>query len=203
MMMKRSILAIMCCLLLAGCIFDPAFDTSSWDAFQKSSEAVRAKLGNDDLRRLEIALKYLLLESAQRVDGQMLNNVIARENFPTLQVTLARLGPKINGKSAAAIIQDLSIKLDNEISQIEFKDAECRWGVGRRRGWLADLLLAKERLLHQARDRVYGLQWRQGPHLAGFSRRCSDQPQPVHSLGQPGFDSRASRVAWSRAKRSR
>jgi hypothetical protein len=119
MMMKRSISAILCCLLLAGCIFDPAFDTSSWDAFQKSSEAVRAKLGNDHLRRLEIALKYLLLESAQRVDGQMLNNVIARENFPTLQVTLARLGPKINGKSAAAIIQDLSIKLDTEISQIE------------------------------------------------------------------------------------
>jgi len=119
MMTKRSILAILCCFLLAACIFEPAFDTSSWEAFQKSSDAVRAKLSNEDLRRLEIALKYLLLEGAQRVDGQMLSNVVAREGFPTLQVTLARLGPKINGKSAAAIIQDLSIKLDAEIAQIE------------------------------------------------------------------------------------
>ena len=119
MTMKRSILAILCCSFLTACIFDPTFDTSSLEKFQRSSDAVRAKLGNDDLRRLEIALKYLLLEGAQRVDGQMLNSMIAKEGFPTLQVTLARLGPKINGKSAAAIIRDLSIKLDAEIAQIE------------------------------------------------------------------------------------
>jgi len=119
MMMKRSILAILCCFLLSACIFEPTFDTSSWEAFQKSSDAVRAKLSNEDLRRLHIALRYLLLESAQRVDGQMLNNVIAAENLPTLREILVRLGPKINGKSASAIIQDLSIKLDAEIGQIE------------------------------------------------------------------------------------
>jgi hypothetical protein len=119
MMMKRSILVILGCFLLAGCIFDPSFDTSSWEAFQKSSDAVRAKLSNNDLRRLEIALKYLLLEGSQKIDGQMLSNVVARESFANPQLILARLGPKINGRSAAAIIQDLSIKLGVEISEIE------------------------------------------------------------------------------------
>jgi hypothetical protein len=119
MMMKRSVLAILCCLLLSGCIFDPAFDTSSWEAFQKSSAAVRAKLSNDDLRRLEIALKYLLLEGTLRNDGQWLNTVVARESFANPRAILAGLGPRINGRSAAAIVKDLSIKLDVEISEIE------------------------------------------------------------------------------------
>jgi hypothetical protein len=119
MMMKRSVLAILCCFLLAACIFDPAFDTSSWEAFQKSSDAVRERLSNNDLRRLEIALKYLLVAGSQKIDGQMLNNVVASESFVNPQLILARLGPKINGRSAAAIIKDLSIKLDAEISEIE------------------------------------------------------------------------------------
>ena len=63
--MKRLSLTILFCFLLSGCIFDPVFDTSSWDAFQQSANAIRAKLGNDDLRRLDIALKYLLAESTQ------------------------------------------------------------------------------------------------------------------------------------------
>jgi len=118
-MMKRSILAILCCFLLAGCIFDPSFDTSSWEAFQNSSDAVRARLSNRDLRRLEVALKYLLLEGSQKIDGQMLSNVVARESFASPQLVLARLGPRINGRSAAAIIQDLLIKLDAEISEVD------------------------------------------------------------------------------------
>ena len=104
-MMKRSSLAILCCLLLCACIFDPVFDTSSWDAYQRSAAAIRAKLGNDDLRRLDAALKYLFIETTPRTETA------------TPDVILARLGPRINGKSAATIIQDLSIKLDAEISQ--------------------------------------------------------------------------------------
>jgi hypothetical protein len=119
MMMKRLVLAILCCSLLAGCIFDPVFDTSSWEAFQRSSEAVRARLSNDDLRRLQIALKYLLLEGSLRIDEQMLNTVVARESFANPRAILAGLGSKVNGRSAAAIVKDLSIKLDAEISEIE------------------------------------------------------------------------------------
>jgi hypothetical protein len=118
MAMKRSSLAILCFFLLSGCIFDPAFDTSSWDAFQSSSTAIRAKLSNDDLRRLEVAMKYLLTEGAPQIDGQLAINVAGR-TFPNTKLILARLGPRINGRSADAVIKNLTIKLDSEISDTE------------------------------------------------------------------------------------
>ena len=120
-MMKRLSLTILCCFLLSGCIFDPVFDTSSWDAFQRSSAAIRAKLSNDDLRRLEIALKYLLLESTPgaEIAAQVPGSAVARANLVNPYTIINRLGPKINGRSAAAIIQNLSMKLDAEISQTE------------------------------------------------------------------------------------
>ena len=118
MAMKRSSLAILCFFLLSGCIFDPAFDTSSWDAYQTSASAVRAKLSNDDLRRLEVALKYLTTEGTPQMDGQLAINA-AGKIYPNTKLILARLGPKINGRSAAAVIQNLSIKLDTEIADTE------------------------------------------------------------------------------------
>jgi hypothetical protein len=118
--MKRAGLAILCCLLLSGCIFDPVFDASSWDAYQKSSVAIKAKLNNDDQRRLEAAMKYLFIEISAKFGGQSLTNVVAQPNVIINQnIILARLAPKINGQSAAAVIQDLSIKLDAEISASE------------------------------------------------------------------------------------
>jgi hypothetical protein len=118
MAMKRSILAILCFFLLSGCIFDPAFDASSWEAYQSSASAIRARLSNEDLRRLEVALKYLITEGAPQLDGQMAVNVGGRI-YPNTRLILARLGPKINGRSSAAVIQDLCIKLDAEISETE------------------------------------------------------------------------------------
>jgi hypothetical protein len=119
--MKRLSLAIACCFLLAGCIFDPVFDTSSWDAYQRSSAAIRARLGNDDLRRLDMALKYLVIETTPRIelDGPLLSNVAERGNLVNPTAVLARLGPRINGRNAAALIKDLSIRLDSEILQTE------------------------------------------------------------------------------------
>jgi hypothetical protein len=120
-MMKRLSLVVLSCLLLSGCIFDPAFDTSSWDAFQRSSAAVKAKLSNDDLRRLEIALKYLVIEGAPKseIDGQLAGNVVVRANLANPYLMLARLGPRINGRSAATVIQNLSLRLDAEIAATE------------------------------------------------------------------------------------
>jgi hypothetical protein len=121
MAMKRSILGILgilCFFLLSGCIFDPVFDTSSWEAYQTSSSAIKAKLSNDDLRRLEIALKYLLTEGAPQIEGQLAIDVAGRI-YPNTRLILARLGPRIGGKSAAAVIQDLTIKLDAETSEVE------------------------------------------------------------------------------------
>jgi hypothetical protein len=119
MAMKRLSLAILCCALLCGCMLDPAFDTSSSDAYQRSSSAIRAKLGNDDLRRLDVALKYLLFEGAPQTDGPLLNNVVARTAFANPNAVLGRLGPRINGRSAAAVIQNLTIQLDAEIAETE------------------------------------------------------------------------------------
>jgi len=124
--MKRLGLTILCCFLLSGCITDPVFDTSNWTAYQKSLAAIKAKLSNDDLRRLEIALRYLLMESMPgfKIDGQVLeasNGSLeaARGNLSNSYLVLARLGPRINGSSAAAIIQNVSIKLDAEIADTE------------------------------------------------------------------------------------
>jgi hypothetical protein len=119
--MKRLSIAILCCFLLAGCVFDPVFDTSSWEAYQRSSVAIRAKLGNDDLRRLDIALKYLTMESMPRIEfnGPLLSNASLRGNLVNPIVVLGLLGPRIKGKSASALIKDLSIRLDAEILQTE------------------------------------------------------------------------------------
>jgi hypothetical protein len=107
MTMKRSSLAILFCFLLSACIFDPVVDASSWDAYQRSMAAIRAKLSNDDLRRFDVALKYMFVETTPNIAT------------PTPNLILARLGPRINGESAATIIQNLSIRLDSEIAQSE------------------------------------------------------------------------------------
>jgi len=118
--MKRSGLAILCCLLLSACIFDPVFDASSWGAYQRSSAAIKAKLNNDDLRRLDAAMKYLFLETSAKFAGQSLTSLVAQPNVVFNQnFMFTRLAPRINGQSAAAVIQDLSLRLDAEISAAE------------------------------------------------------------------------------------
>src|ERR1700754_2361555 len=100
-MMKRLSLTILFCFTLSGCIFDPVFDTSNWDAFQRSANAIRAKLPNDDLRRLDIALKYLLDESTPRiaVAGPQFSSYGAGTNVVNPYIVLARLAPQIKGKT--------------------------------------------------------------------------------------------------------
>ena len=119
--MKRLSLTILCCFLLSGCIFDPTFDTSSWDAYQRSLATIKAKLSNDDLRRLEIALGYLLIESMPRaqINAQPLSTMSAAANLANPYLVLARLGPRINGWNAAAVIRNLALKLDTEIQETE------------------------------------------------------------------------------------
>lgn len=130
--MKRLSLTILCCFLLSGCIFDPAFDTSSWEAYQRSLAAIKAKLSNDDLRRLDVALKYLMIESmpAIAIHAQTDGNVATLDRLANPYAFLARAGQRINGKSAAAIIQDLSIRLDAEISQAEARLQNAEGVVG-------------------------------------------------------------------------
>jgi hypothetical protein len=117
-MMKRLSLTVLFCFLLSGCVFDPVFDTSSWEAYQKSLAAIKAKLSNDDLRRLDVALKYLVLEGASRFDGSLPSSVVREfPNNPYLM--LGQLAPRINGKSATAVIMNLAMRLDAEIAAMD------------------------------------------------------------------------------------
>ena len=52
-------------------------------------------IGADDLRRLDVALKYLLFESAPQADGQLINNVVARMAYANPDAT--RLTPVFAG----------------------------------------------------------------------------------------------------------
>lgn len=117
--MKRSGLAILFCFLLSGCIFDPVFDTANWSAYQRSSAAIKAKLSNDDLRRLEVALKYLESDGAPSIALQPINLMVVRAGYSSADAYLGRLGPSIQGRSGTAVIQNLTMKLDAEISAIE------------------------------------------------------------------------------------
>lgn len=119
--MKRLSLTILFCFALSGCILDPVFDTSSWDAFQRSAGVIRAKLHNDDLRRLDIALKYLVAESSPRlaVAGPQSTGYNTATNFVNPYVVLARLKPQIHGKTAAEVIADLTARLGAEIAATE------------------------------------------------------------------------------------
>jgi hypothetical protein len=119
MAMKRSGLAILFCLLLSGCIFDPVFDTSSWSAYQTSLATIQAKMSNDDLRRLEVALKYLESDGAPRIAVQPVNVMVVSTGYTSAGAFLGRLAPSINGRSGRAVIQNLAMKLDAEISSIE------------------------------------------------------------------------------------
>src|ERR1700761_7129126 len=120
-MMKRLSLTILVCFALSGCIFDPVFDTSNWEAFQQSANAIRAKLQNEDLRRLDIALKYLLAEATPRmiVAGPQLSSYGAGTNIVNPNVVLARLAPQIKGKGAVEVINNLTARLGTDIAAME------------------------------------------------------------------------------------
>jgi len=117
--MKRLSLTILCCVLLSGCIFDPTFDMSTWQSYQASLSVIKAKLGSDDQRRLDIALKYLAIEAPLKAqaDLQMADNVEAIANGLNPLMAFGQLRSKIHGQNAETIIHDLAIKLDAEIAQ--------------------------------------------------------------------------------------
>lgn len=119
--MKRFCLTILCCFLLSGCIFDPTFNMSNFETFQASLAEMKAKLGNEDKRRLDIALKYLAVENILRAQAnvQMASSVSGVADGLTPYAMFVQLRPKIHGKSGVAVIRDLSLKLDTEISRAD------------------------------------------------------------------------------------
>jgi hypothetical protein len=115
--------AALCCLALAACDSEPQFDTSSVPAYQKSFGAIDARLNEQDRNRLKLALKTLAAGGAAeftllaRPGGQA--HIEALEGVADPTLLLDRMRPKIEGKTAAAVIRTVVADLDAEIARAE------------------------------------------------------------------------------------
>ena len=115
----------LCCLALAACDHAPTFDASSLPAYQKSLNEITAQLSAPDRRKLEIALLTLAVGNAADTSALQSANpgslaVLASLNGVANPLTyFDRIRPKINGRSAAAVIRLVTSELDAQISLAE------------------------------------------------------------------------------------
>jgi hypothetical protein len=115
--------AALCCFALAVCDSEPQFDTSSVPAYQKSYGAINARLNEQDHNRLKIALRTLAAGGAAeftllaRPGAQA--HIEALEGVADPTLLLDRMRPKIEGKTAAAVIRTVVADLDAEIARAE------------------------------------------------------------------------------------
>jgi hypothetical protein len=115
--------AALCCLALAACEPELLFDASSVPAYQKSLDAINAKLNLRDRNRLKIALVTLAVGGATEFTRAGLlrvpPNVAALEGIANPKVVLDRMRPTIEGKTAAAVIGIVVADIDAEIARAE------------------------------------------------------------------------------------
>ena len=115
--------AALCCLALAACEPELLFDASSVPAYQKSLDAINAKLNLRDRNRLKIALVTLAVGGATEFTRAGLlrvpPNVAALEGVANPKVVLDRMRPTIEGKTAAAVIGIVVADIDAEIARAE------------------------------------------------------------------------------------
>lgn len=115
--------AALCCLALAACDSEPLFDASSVPAYQKSLEAINARLNVQDRNRLKIALVTLTAGGAAEfvvTSGPGVPaNIAALEGVANPTLLLDRMRPKIEGKTAAAVVGIVVADIDAEIARAE------------------------------------------------------------------------------------
>jgi hypothetical protein len=113
--------AALCCLALAACEPELLFDASSVPAYQKSLDAINAKLNVRDRNRLKIALVTLAVGGATEFTRAGLlrvpPNVAALEGVANPTLLLDRIRPTIEGKTAAAVIGIVVADIDAEIAR--------------------------------------------------------------------------------------
>jgi hypothetical protein len=116
-------LGVLCCLALAACDAEPLFDASSVPAYQKSLGTINARLSESGRNRLKIALRTLALggpaEFAVRGQARIPANIEALESVTDPTALLDRMRPKIEGKTAAAVIGVVVADIDAEIARTE------------------------------------------------------------------------------------
>jgi len=115
--------AALCCLALAACDSEPQFDASSVPAYQKSLDAINARLNVQDRNRLKIALVTLAAGGAAQFTRTGLlrvpANIAALESVANPTMVLDRMRPTIEGKTAAAVIGIVVADIDAEIARAE------------------------------------------------------------------------------------
>jgi hypothetical protein len=115
--------AALCCLALAACDPEPQFDASSVPAYQKSLDAINAKLNVQERNRLKIALVTLAVGGATEFTRAGLlrvpANIAALEGVANPKIVLDRMRPTIEGKTAAAVIGIVVADIDAEIARAE------------------------------------------------------------------------------------
>jgi hypothetical protein len=115
--------AALFCLALAACDSEPLFDASSVPAFQKSLGAINAGLNESGRYRLKIALLTLAMggpaEFAVTGRPRVPANIEALEGVADPTTSLDRMRPKIEGKTAAAVIGIVVADIDAEIARAE------------------------------------------------------------------------------------
>jgi hypothetical protein len=117
--------AVLCCFALAACDREPTFDASSLPAYQKSLSAIKARLSGQDQHKLELALLTLAAGSAADYTAFALANPSKAADFEALDgvanplIFLDRMRPRIEGRSAAAVIRKVAEDIDYEISRTE------------------------------------------------------------------------------------
>jgi hypothetical protein len=118
-------LALVCCLALAACDHEPAFDASSLPAYQKSLTAIKARLSAQDQQKLQLALLTLAAGGDADYTAFALANPSSIANMEALDgvanplIFLDRMRPMIEGRSAAAVIRHVAEGLDYAISRAE------------------------------------------------------------------------------------
>jgi hypothetical protein len=123
--MRMPCFAVLCCLALAACDHEPAFDAQSLPAYQQSLAVINARLSEKDRRRLQVALMTLATGYNTNYTAFALANPDKMANFESLDgvanpmVFLDHMRAGIQGRTAASVIRHVTADLDFEISRAE------------------------------------------------------------------------------------
>lgn len=123
--MRIPCFAVLLCLALAACDRAPTFDASSLPTYQKSLSAIKARLGEKDQHKLQLALLTLAAGSSAEYTAFALANPDAQVNIESLDgvanslILLDRMRAGIAGKTAAQVIRHVAADLDVAIARAE------------------------------------------------------------------------------------
>ena len=167
----------LCCLALAACDSEPLFDASSVPAYQKSLDAINAKLNLRDRNQLKIALVTLAAGGAAEFTRagmpRVPANIAALEGVANPTIVLDRMRPTIEGKTAAAVIGIVVADIDAEIAR-----AEGHLGNPDADKTLSKIVIENERYVwdrvgsfQQREGQILDLQRQRQANLTGLSQR--------------------------------